>query len=230
MLAELVATLAAVPAAAAKADYFSAIVEHNVLGKPTAATRRLTGQRLAELYALDPQVPLFRILRRLWDVDGGSRPLLALLVALARDPLLAATASAVISLHPGEELSRSAVRAALRETAGERLSDATLDKVGRNAASSWAQTGHLQGRTFKHRQRVSATPATIALALFMAQTAGFRGHELLTSGWTDVLDCTPGAVRALAIDAKRVGLIDLRMAGDVFEVDVAGLDPLRRRT
>ena len=141
MFEELEAVLAAVPPAAQRADYTEAIVESNCLRKPTTSTRRLTSQRLSELYALDPEVPVFRILRRLWDLDAASHPQLALLCSIARDPLLAATASAVLPLGEGAELPRSAMRDALREVVGERLNDSTLDKVVRNAASSWSQAG-----------------------------------------------------------------------------------------
>src|ERR1700727_1493235 len=88
MLAELSAILTVVPRSATRQEYVNAVVEANCLAKPTTSTRRLTLQRLTELYALDPEVPIFRILRRLWDVDSEPRPVLALLAALARDPLL----------------------------------------------------------------------------------------------------------------------------------------------
>src|ERR1035437_8238027 len=98
MLDELKATLEDAPNDALRAAYVAASVEHNCLGKPTSATRTLSAQRLSELYSLDPDVPLFRIMRNLWRLDERGQPLLALLVALARDPLLVATTSAVIPL------------------------------------------------------------------------------------------------------------------------------------
>ena len=85
MLAELRATLDAVPASADRAAYWSAIVDENCTHKSTAATRKSTGLRLADLYALDLKVPLFRALRKVWPVSQEGQPLLALLVALARD-------------------------------------------------------------------------------------------------------------------------------------------------
>src|SRR5688572_26634065 len=129
MLAELSAVLDATEPSANRDDYTNAIIEANCLGKPTTATRRLSNQRLGELYALDPTVPIFRILRRLWAVDESGRPLLALLEALARDPLLRATAPAILSLTPGSELRRDPMREALRTRVGERLNDSTLNKV-----------------------------------------------------------------------------------------------------
>src|SRR5438552_1864532 len=88
MLAELRQLLAVVAADARREDYDAAIVEANALGKATISTRRLTLQRLRELHALDRRVPLFRALRRAWTADETGRPLIALLGALARDPLL----------------------------------------------------------------------------------------------------------------------------------------------
>ena len=92
MLDELRSVLVNCEPDAARDDYLSAIREDNCLGKRTAATRRLSSQRLSELYGLDPAVPLFRVLRRCWYTDRDGQPLLALLLALARDPLLRVSA------------------------------------------------------------------------------------------------------------------------------------------
>jgi hypothetical protein len=226
MLAELTALLAAVPASAGRQQYVQAVVEGNALAKPTTSTRRSTLQRLSELYALAPDVPVFRVLRKLWDVDPNSRPLLAVLAALARDPLLMATAPPILSLPPGTEMVRQSVREALRLVVGDRLNDSTLDKVIRNAASSWAQSGHLSGRTFKARQKVRVSPPAIAFAFYLGNAAGFQGEELLTSGWVKTLDCRPSEALDAALDAKRVGLLDLRTAGGVFDLNLQRLDPI----
>jgi hypothetical protein len=228
MLEELSAVLDATDIAGKRDDYTTAIIEANCLAKPTTATRRLSNQRLSELYALDPTVPIFRILRNLWTVDQTGRPLLALLVALARDPLLRATAPAILSLTLGSELRRDPMREALRTRVGERLNDSTLNKVVRNAASSWTQSGHLVGRTYKTRQLVQATPASLAFSLYLAYAVGFRGEELLASRWVTVLDCTLASARDLALEAKRQGFIDLRIAGDVWDLRLERLDPWKR--
>lgn len=69
-------------------DYKKAIIEENCLGKPSMATRRYTADYLKTLYALDPEVILFRVLHYFWDRDLSGRPLIAFLCAFARDPLL----------------------------------------------------------------------------------------------------------------------------------------------
>lgn len=224
MLAELGAVLAAVPGPVGRAAYAEAIIEGNCLQKPTTSTRRLSYQRLSELYAFDPVVPLFRVMRRLWSSDEASRPQLALLAALARDPLLRASVSPVLSIPVGAQLQRVPLRDALRFLVGDRMNDATLDKVARNVASTWTQTGHLRGRTFKFRQRVEARPPAVAFALWIGDAAGFRGQELFRTGWVAVLDCSPSSARGVALEAKRLGIIDLRTSGDVMEIGVERLD------
>jgi hypothetical protein len=225
MLDELASTFASLPVSAQPPAYSSAIIEENCLRKQTVANRRHSLQHLRELYALDPAVPLFRVLGRLWPIDPPARPLLALLGSLARDPLLLATAPAIVDMPEGAEYQRTTMRTTIGTFVGARLNEATIDKAIRNIASSWAQSGHLQGRTFKVRRVVKATPAAIAFALYLANAAGFHGQEILTSGWVKVLDCATSAAMGLALEAKRVGLIDLRAAGDVFELSLDRLDP-----
>jgi len=230
MFAEISAVFAAVAEGASREDYATAIIEGNCLGKATTATRRLTNQRLGELYALNPAVPIFRVLRHLWVADAAGRPLLALQCAIARDPLLAATVTSVLSMRPGSDLQRDAIRAALREVVGDRLSDATIDKVIRNVSSSWAQSGHLVGRTFKKRALVRPTPETVAFGLYLGHAVGFRGMQLFSTGWLSVLDCTPASAQDIAVEAKRIGLIDLRISGEVIDLVLDRLDPLERRS
>jgi hypothetical protein len=230
MLDELGATFEALPPEAKPAEYAAAIIDANCLGKRTVATRRLSFQRLRELYALDAAVPMFRILRRLWETDAPGRPLIALLSSLARDPLLMATAETVVGLADGEEYQRPAMRGAVEKAVGERMNESTIDKVVRNAASSWSQSGHLVGRTFKFRRTVRPTPAVVAFALYLAHAAGFQGEYMLSTGWLKVLDCGASSALELATAAKRMGLLDLRMAGDVFDLSLDRLDPLFRES
>ncbi|MBI1919698.1 MAG: hypothetical protein HYS23_01315 [Geobacter sp.] len=225
MFDELSTVLASVGGESRRQDYASAIVDDNCLSKPTSSTRRLTNQRLGELYGLDPSIPLFRVFRRLWDLDDAGRRQLALLCAVARDPLLASTVSPILSLNDGAEFLRDPVKAALRDVVGDRLNDEILDKVVRNIASSWSQAGHLEGRTFKKRRLVNPTPATTAFALYLGYQVGFRSADLFASGWMRLLDCAPPQARDMAVEAKRLGLIDLRMSGDVVEINLSRLNP-----
>ena len=223
MLDELEFLLAACAEDATREDYLSAIREDNCLGKRTVATRRSSGQRLIELYSLDPKVPLFRVMRRLWHADRNGRTLYALLLALARDPLLRVTAPAILRMLPGEELARQQLTDALRGSVGGRLNENILDKVVRNAASSWTQSGHLQGRGRKVRRKVMPTPATTAYALLLGYLTGARGGMLFQSLWAQVLDAPVGDLLNYALDAKRLGFLDMSQSGDVIEVSFSRL-------
>jgi hypothetical protein len=218
MLEELRALFANCRPDATRDDYISAVLEDNCLGKRTAATRKLSCQRLSELYALDPEVLLFRVMRRCWYTNRDGQPIHALLLALARDPLLRVSAPPIFRMRPGEELSRQQMTDALSRAAGSRLSDSTLDKVVRNAASSWTQSGHLKGRGRKIRQRVTPTAATTAFALLLGYLTGTRGASLFETFWAQVLDAPVGELMRLAMDARRLGFLDLRQSGGVVDV------------
>ncbi len=209
-----------------RADYAAATVDENCLAKRTFASRRLTNQRLGELYGLDPVIPLFRVFRRLWEEDRHGRAILALLTSVARDPLLACTCPTMIALPIGAHLNREPLREALRALVGARLNGDVLEKVCRNVASSWTQSGHLLGRTTKIRQAVVATPANASYALYLAYACGFRGTSLFSSSWFRVIDCDPPAGRYLSLEAKKLGFLDLRISGDVIELNLSRLDPL----
>lgn len=226
MLAELGELLATVPPDAPPAAYAEAILTENALGKPTAAARRHDRQHLRELYGCDPRLPLFRVLRRLWDTDEPGRPLLALLTALARDPVLRATAPAVLPLPPGAELVRGPFLDAIRRGTEDRFNEAVLDKVARNAASSWSQSGHLEGRMRKLRRRVEPTPGALALAVWLGEREGAGGPSLLATPWTRTLDRSPAELRSLAAESGRLGLLEVRSGGGVLEIRANGLDPL----
>lgn len=225
MLAEINRLLSEQPDDLDRASYRTAIVDENCLGKETVATRRSSAQRLGELYALDGEKAVFRILRHLWVVEPTARPLLALLCVLARDPLLAATAPYVIELQPGAEVSRDALRGALKAASEDRLNDAILEKVLRNVASTWTQSGHFEGRTFKRRRKVAAGPVATAYAVWLADTIGFSGFEPFATGWTRVLDLAPQQALDQTLEAKRLGLLDLQMSDKFIELDLARLDP-----
>lgn len=218
MLEELRLLFASSRTDATREDYLAAIHEDNCLGKRTAATRMSSSQRLSELYAFDPDVPLFRAMRRWWYADRDGQPLLALLLALARDPLLRVTAPPVLRMRPGEELARQQMTDVLNRAVASRLSESTIDKVVRNAASSWTQSRHLKGRGRKVRRRVVPTPATTAYALLLGYLTGTRAGALFESLWAQVLDAPPSELMHLAMDARRLGFLDMSQSGGVTDV------------
>ena len=113
--------------------------------------------------------------------------------------------------------------ASIRDAVGSRLNDAILDKVARNAASSWSQSGHLEGRVRKVRRRVTPTPGSTAFALWLGSLEGLGGEQLLSSRWTEVLDTRGKSLLDSILQAKQLGLIDARVGGGVIHVDPSRL-------
>src|SRR5690606_22970655 len=92
------------PVDASKEAYRAAIVDENVLLKPSLGTRSKTYSYLRDRYGLDPEIPVFRVLRTLWERDESGRPILALLVAAFRDPILRASVPLVLGCGVDEPI------------------------------------------------------------------------------------------------------------------------------
>lgn len=218
MLVEISRCLDILPVEASLEDYRSAIVDRNILGKGTDATRRESLRRLRELYALDPAVLLFHFFRTLDQADPPARPHLALLVACARDPFLRATIPVIVGSHEGTTLGAMQFDKALERNCPNQLKPKIRAATARHIASTWEQSGHLSGKTVKIRRRVTARPASVVMALLMARLEGSQGTALFASTWCEVLDLNAAQAQSLASQAHREGLVDMRAVGSVVEV------------
>ena len=219
MLGELTRLLAASPPETGYAELRRLVVDANVTLKATAVTRRDTFNRLAQLYALRPEKVVYRALRDLWEANVEERPVIAILCALARDPLLRATAPVVLDAAEGDSVTPLMLEAAVESAYPGRYSPAVRASTGRNTISSWAQSGHLVGRRTKTRVRLHPGPAATAYALLLGYLCGDRGVALLDTFWAGVLDTTLTAVDGLAFAAHQRGWLDYRRIGSVAEID-----------
>lgn len=222
MLDDLRLLLADTPPQATRADYVSAVVDGNVLGKPTRKARELALRHMATLYALDPTNAIFRALRRLWALEIAAQPVLALAVALARDPLLRATRPLILGQAAGAPVPRAAVEAFLSSAYLDRFSPASLKSFAQNVAGTWTAAGFLHGRVRKSRAVVRPHPESVALLLFLGYLEGRTGQRLFSSEWTDLLGGSPDELEALANSASHRGLLVFMNAGGVKEVRFPG--------
>lgn len=219
MLEELTELLRAVPASGDRGAYECAVIEENCLGKTTTSNRRLTLQRMSELFGLDPDVPLFVVLRRLWELDPEGRPLITLMCALARDPLLRGTSPYILSMPVGAELLHDEYMASIREHVETRLNDGVLDQVRRNSSASWGQSGHLEGRVRKRRKLVGAPFGAVAFALWLGSLEGRVGDDLLASFWMRHFDAPSHAIIEAVLRCKQSGLVYASIGGGVVQID-----------
>ena len=187
MLAELTLVLNGVDPKAPAEGYRSAIIDDNILGKPTRTTRQRSAKRLTELYALDPACTLFRLLRHFWPADPSSQPMLAFLLASARDTLLREATPFVLGVKLGEIVTADAIGEHLNQKYPTRFRPTTLHSTAQNLASSWTQAGYLParsrrtGQADRHAGR-SALPA--CWGIFVARGESCRWIRRGPGFWT----------------------------------------------
>ena len=189
-LEELRVLLASRPAPATEDAYRAAIIEHNLLGKPTTSARRITFERLRELYGLDPNMLVFRALKDLWDADRGAQPMIALLCSTARDPILRAMTPFVLRLPMGVTVTPHEFAEEAEHQFPGKFVATSRERLGRNVSSSWEKAGLLLGHQTKKRARSHARPTSLAYALLLGDLCGKRGQALFTTLWANMLGRT----------------------------------------
>jgi hypothetical protein len=225
MLRELQATLSACPHETTLDEYRSAIIDANVTGKHTTPARQRTFRYLRELYALDSSVDTFRVLRTMWDLDIRGRPLLAILSAVHRDAALRGTAPAIIRARPGDPVSADDLAERVQLTYPGNYNGAVAAKIGRNALSSWTQSGHLSAirKNRKVRATAHSTAGSAVYALYLGHVNGLAGQALLDTLYVQMLDSPLVETRELAFKASALGWLEYREAGGLVDVSFRSL-------
>ncbi|MFC2065201.1 hypothetical protein ACFLXB_08925 [Chloroflexota bacterium] len=198
-------------------EYKRRIIEDNVLLKQTHSTRMESVRRLRELYGINSQLITFRALRDLWDHSLEAQPVLAMLAALGRDPVLRSTGPFIISLQTGNPVDAHMLSDVVKEVYGN-LNPTTLAGIGRHISSSWTQSGHLEGRNNKVRVQVNAYPSSCAYALFLGYLCGERGEGLFHTPWAQILDTSVYALHNLAKAASQYGWLEYRQSGSITDI------------
>lgn len=219
MLTEVETLFAALPSNADQGLYRHAVLEENVLLKRTVSNREKTLRFLRELYGLDPSDTVFKPLRFLWDADPPARPLLALLNAVYRDEVLRPSATVILATRPPAPVTKQDLASAIIEAYPRRFGTKSLDKVGRNVASTWTQSGHLTGRVNKIRARVTASVGAATFALFLGWLDGRRGLSLFDSLWAKLVSADGHELDALAFVASNRDWLRYKRLGSVVEID-----------
>ena len=219
MLREATMLFDVVPPAAGLEAYQQVVVADNVLLKRTVSNREKTFRFLRELYALDTSDMVFAAVRMLWDTDPPARPVIALLNAMYRDEVLRPSAGAILAAKPGSSVSKTDLAAAINLAYPQRFGSMSLDKVSRNVASTWTQSGHLSGRVSKVRSRVTATLGAATFALFLGWLDGRRGLSLFDSLWVKLVSTDGHELDALAFAASNRDWLSYKRLGDVVEID-----------
>lgn len=222
MFDELVVLFSHLPVNTSKIEYAYAIIEGNVLNKPSKKARQLTARHLMDLYSLDLATPIFRVFRQLWERDEEARPVLALCISLARDPLLRGSVDFILQKKIGEKIVRAEVEKLLSIQNPERFSPASLKSFAQNINGTWTGSGYLKGRSSKLRSLPAITPTNLTFCLFLAYLEGLSGQRLFGSRWANLLGLSIDELVKQTTAAAHRGQIVFMNAGGIKEVRFEG--------
>ncbi len=219
MLTELQAVLAQTVTTAHRADIERAVVENNILNKPTLASRRKSLRHLQELYGLDMAQALFRVLRDFSPRDPASIPLLALVCAYARNPQVRGSFALIHRLGVGEVLRRETMEAHLEACFPGRFSPARKNSMAQDVNTSWTNAGHLTGKVRKVRRLPECRPEAGAYAMFAGYLSGLRGQQLVQSPLGLLVAKDSSVLLTQLPLASARGLIGFKFAGGIVEFE-----------
>lgn len=194
----------------------------NCLHKPTSSSRKLTGRHLTDLYGLENNICLFRYFRQLWNKSTGARPVLALQIALCRDPLLRQSMPMMMQLQPGDMLTRQMMESELEDYSKGGYSEASKKSFAQNINGSWTQAGFLEGKAKKSRVKPIVSIENVAFALFIAHMQGFEGQRSFQSDWIKILSTEIDELYVKAQGAARHGYLRYKHASEVIEISFPG--------
>lgn len=158
------------------------------------------------------------------EKNEETQNVLALQLAVARDPLLRASTEVILSLEPGEHLPREQMEAFLAKDDPERFSAASLKSFSQNINGTWTQAGFLSGKAKKYREIPKVSYVNVAYALFLAHCHGLSGQRLFDSFWCRMLGQDKQQLFDLAHRASLRGMINFKQASEVVEVTFPRLE------
>ena len=199
------------------------IVEENILGKPTASSRKMAFGHLRRAYALDMDKALWRVLRRFYEQEPQALNLMGLVLVYSRDLQLRKSFELVTGMNVGEALPPTQMVEHLEAAFPGMYSAVVMKATAKNVNSTWVKTGHLTGRVHKVRSHPKPHWLATTYAMFTGYLAGVRGQMLLDSVYARLVGVDPMTAAEHLSIASAHGLLRFRNAGGVVETDFSAL-------
>ena len=229
---ELEALLHAAPAHATVETLRSLVLEQNVTGKGSTASRVKVWRQVKQNYVLDERVPEYRAL--LEALAAASSPIehgLLLFLMLARtDRLFRELALASVSpqmRRAGSSIEVADVQLALERLVGsrQRWTQETLTTVRQHALSALKDFSVLQGGTKKKTARIHTGPQVTLFAARLAWLEGVPARRIPESVWFQLLGLDAEAGWHALQLAAAAGVLRCRRQADVVELELPPLPP-----
>ncbi len=188
----------------------------NVVGKRTKSNLDKTNILLQKLYTFNPQYAPFRAFAYFWPMAGETdQRIMAMLLALGREPLLAESVELVLQTRLGDPVTVEQLLAGLEHRHPGRYSTSSAHAIAQRLASSWKQAGYLEGKVKTRRVQPQPQRYAVTFALLLAFLHGERGEFILRSKWVQALGLPEAEVRKLAADAALHNLLQYQAAAAV---------------
>ena len=201
---------------AAVAGNFGISLQENVVGKRTKVNLDKTNQLLRQLYTFDMVYEPFRVFAYFWPLASETdQRIMAMLLALGREMLLAESIELVIQTRLGDTVSVARFQEDLAHRHPGRYNENTAKTVASRLASSWKQVGYLEGKTQNVRVQPKPQRYAVTFALLLAYLNGDRGEFILRSPTATALGLSEMELREAAADAARHDLLQYQAAGAV---------------
>lgn len=228
--AEFEALLHAAPSNATPAQLRALVLDENVTGKRTAASRDKVWRQLKQNYALDPAVPEYQAL--LDSVTTTTAPsdrgLLFFLMLARNDRLFRDVTLECVSPHLsriGTPIPAGDVQVVLDRIVGTKRqwSEETRVTARQHILSALKDFGVLQGGTRKKTARLYPGAAVTLFAAWLAHLEGLSPRQTLESAWFRLLGADAEGAWDLLHAAAGAGVLRCRRQAEVIEIELPPL-------
>lgn len=231
--AELEALLHAAPSDATPEQLRDLVINENVTGKRSAASRAKVWSQLKQNYVLDPTIPEYRAFTQalLATSAPSDQGLLPFLMLSRSDRLFREVTLASVSPHltsAGTPIQTEEVQAALDliASAARRWTEETRVTARQHALSALKDFGILEGTAKKKIARIHIGPQVTLFAARLAQMDGTPARRIPDSVWFHLLGLgMEDAWRELQ-SAAAARVLRCRRQADVVELELPPLPPV----
>lgn len=228
--AELEALLHAAPPNATSMQLRALVLDENVTGKRTAASRDKVWRQLKQNYTLDPALPEYQAFLECVTATSApsDRGLLFMLMLARNDRLFREVVLNSISSHlshPGTSIQADDVQVVLNRIAGAQRhwSQETRITARQHVLSALKDFGTLQGGTRKKTARLYPGAYVTLFAARLAQLEGLSPRQTLGSVWFRLLGLDAEGAWNLLHAAASAGVLRCRRQAGVIEIDLPPL-------
>ena len=226
--------LAAASPGAGQAELRRLVLESNVAGKTSAASRSKLWLQLRQRYALDINDPEYQALLAAMRHTGSPRErgYLCFLMFARHDRLFRQLTLACVSpllARQGAVVASATVDDYLADLAAERRFSWTRETavtVRQHALSALKDCGLLTGAVVKRTNTPQPGPNVTLFAARLGRLEGLTDRQVIGCRWFGLLGLSPAQVVDLLYAAAREGVLAFRMQADVVELTLPPLEEL----